>query len=549
MKPEDQIVDASGWTVRRNRAPQASGDVQSVAELCWAKAKQNPDRAACYFDDEPPVSYRDMAEETAALCGSLTRLGVGVGDTVSFQLPNWREAVIVNLAAAALGLVVNPISPIYRGAELRFILRDSRAKVVFIPAKYRSTDHSRLLEILRPELPELQHIIVVRGAATENSYEALIRDGRSHALKKLPHLNLDAVKMVMYTSGTTGPAKGVLHSHRTIAATHVDYRRLWEVCADDVMLMPSPVTHATGYVLGLEVPFYTDAPVAFMERWDPKHAITLINDLQATLCAGATVFLQDLVDTAEQFGDRIPSLRLFSCGGAAIPPEVIYRAAAATERCRAMRVYGSTEAPLVTKGWPEPADVGLAAETDGRISEFEVKIIDSAGQELPQGEPGEILVRGAPLMIGYTNPDDTEQAFDVEGYFKTGDIGFLTNDAALVITGRRKDLIIRGGENLSPKEIEDALLKHPAVKEAAVVAMPHPRLGEAVCAYIIVRAGAEAPSLLDLVELLEQEGLARQKFPERLEYVDSFPRTASGKIRKDILRDALKSALVIQHNT
>jgi acyl-CoA synthetase (AMP-forming)/AMP-acid ligase II len=548
MKHEEQTIDASGWKVLRHRAG-AAAEVQTVAELCWLKRRQTPDRIAFHFDDEPPVCYRDVADETAALCSSLTRLGLGMGDTISFQLPNWREAVIINLAAAALGLVVNPISPIYRGAELRFILRDARAKLAFIPAKYRSTDYPRLLEILRPEIPELQHIIVVRGAATENSYEALIRDGRAQALKRLPPANLDAVKMVMYTSGTTGPAKGVLHSHRTIAATHVDYRRLWNVRTDDVMLMPSPVTHGTGYVLGLEVPFYTDAAVAFMDRWDPRRAITLINELKATLCAGATVFLQDLVDAAEQFRDRIPSLRLFSCGGAAIPPEVIYRAAAATERCRAMRVYGSTEAPLVTKGWPEPADVGLAAETDGRISEFEVKIVDTAGEPLPQSEAGEILVRGAPLMIGYTNPEDTEQAFDGEGFFKTGDIGIVTADGALVITGRRKDLIIRGGENHSPKEIEDALMQHPAVKEAAVVAMPHPRLGEAVCAYIIVRPGAEAPSLMDLVEVLEQQGLARQKFPERLEYVDSFPRTASGKVRKDLLREALKTAPVIQHNT
>lgn len=151
-------------------------------------------------------------------------------------------------------------------------------------------------------------------------------------------------------------------------------------------------------------------------------------------------------------------------------------------------------------------------------------------------------------MIGYTNPRDTEEAFDEEGYFKTGDIGVVTSDDSLIITGRRKDLIIRGGENLSPKEIEDGLQQHPAVKEVAVVAMPHPRLGEAVCAYIIVRQGFEAPTLMDLVELLEHQGLARQKFPERLEYLESFPRTASGKIRKDLLREALKSSLAIRHN-
>jgi acyl-CoA synthetase (AMP-forming)/AMP-acid ligase II len=541
----EEVLDASGWKVQKYAGHVF--DVPTVAHLAWEKAKLAPDRIACYFEDEPPVSYKSIVTETASLCESLTRLGLVGGDTISFQLPNWREAVVINLAAAALGLVVNPISPIYRGAELRFILTDARSKLLFIPSKYRSTDHERLVEVLRPELPELQHVIIVRGAATDDSYEQLIHAGRGR-VRPLPKVNTDAVKLVMYTSGTTGPAKGVLHSHRSISETHIDYRKIWEINDQDVMLMPSPVTHGTGYILGLEVPFYTEAPVAFMDRWEPGRAIALMDQVKATLCAGATVFLQDLIDAAADFKNTLPSLRLFSCGGAAIPPELIYRAAQITARCRALRVYGSTEAPLVTKGWPGASELGLAAETDGRISKFEVKIVDAAGNVLPRGEPGEILLRGTPLMIGYTNPQDTQEAFDEEGYFKTGDVGIVTADDALIITGRRKDLIIRGGENLSPKEIEDALQQHPAVKEVAVVAMPHPRLGEAVCAYIIVRQGYEAPTLMDLVELLETQGLARQKFPERLEYLESFPRTASGKIRKDLLREALKSSLTIRHN-
>lgn len=541
----DEILDASGWKVRRG--PDDTASIRTVAELAWEKAKLTPERVACYFDDEPPITYKSIVTETESLCRSLAHYGLMAGDTISFQLPNWRESVVINLAAAALGLVVNPISPIYRGAELRFILTDARSKVVFIPSKYRSTDYARLLEVLRPEIPELQHVFIVRGAATENSYEDLIRAGRgrSHAM---PKVNPNSVKMVMYTSGTTGPAKGVLHSHRSIAETHIDYRQIWEVTDEDVMLMPSPVTHGTGYILGLEIPFYTEASVVFMERWDPARAVQLIEERKATLCAGATVFLQDLVDAATDVKSRLPSMRLFSCGGAAVSPELIYRSAEAMERCRAMRVYGSTEAPLVTKGSPGRADLGLAAETDGKISKFDVKVVDLSGKSVPAGESGEVLVRGPPLMIGYTNPRDTEEAFDAEGYFATGDIGIVTVDGALIITGRRKDLIIRGGENISPKEIEDAIALHPAVREVAVVAMPHPRLGEAVCAYIIVNQGSEAPALMDLVELLEQQGLARQKFPERLEYLDSFPRTASGKIRKDLLRDALKASLAIRHN-
>lgn len=249
----------------------------------------------------------------------------------------------------------------------------------------------------------------------------------------------------------------------------------------------------------------------------------------------AAPFLRDTVDAALAAGTRLPSLARFGCGGAAVSPGLIRDAQAAFARATAFRIYGSTEAPNITQGYADPAAGDLAAETDGRPVDYEVRIVGRDGCDVPAGGEGEILARGPALCRGYTDPAANRDAFDAQGFFRTGDLGQMTPQGALVITGRLKDLIIRGGENLSPKEIEDALASHPAIREAAVVGKPHPRLGEVVCA-CITPAGREMPTLDDLASHLDRAGLARQKYPEAVLIVDAMPRTASGKVRKDELR-------------
>lgn len=545
----------SGWSPRgalRKAHPSIRvqpGRGRTLASSAWAKAERQPDAVAFHFEDGSCATYGEIGAEAKALCSGLQQLGLGIGDTLSFQLPNWREAIVVNIAAAALGLVANPLTPIYRGAELRHILRDARSKLIFIPDRYRSIDYAQMLQSLRSDLPDLLHLSVVRGngggVGANAGYGALLEMGRRKS-PVFPDVEPDWVKLVLYTSGTTGRAKGVLHTHVTMEASTLSGIEAWKLGRGDVMLMPSPVTHITGYGFGLELPFLTDVAVALVDRWDAAQVVPFIDKVGATACIGATPFLKELIDEAERQNNRLASMKLFACGGASVSPDLILRASRSTERLRACRVYGATEVPLVTKGFTGDNELGLASETDGRVVGYEVKVVDAAGRALPTDREGEILVRGASMMIGYTDAEETEKAFDDEGYFRSGDIGVLTEQNAVVVTARLKDLIIRGGENLSPKEIEDALAKHPAIAEAAVVAMPHPRLGEGVCAFVSVRWGAEAPSLMDLADFLEREGLARQKFPERLEYIEDFPRTPSGKIRKDILRDALKKQLVVR---
>jgi non-ribosomal peptide synthetase component E (peptide arylation enzyme) len=282
----------------------------------------------------------------------------------------------------------------------------------------------------------------------------------------------------------------------------------------------------------------SEARSALMERWDADAAIDYIHRVGGTMTVGATPFLQELLDAAERRGDGLPTMRQFSCGGASVPPQLIRRAGEVLDNCIAVRVYGSTEVPLVTDGWRDNPE--LAASTDGRLNAYEVKILDDNGVELGSGEDGEIAARGPAMFLGYADPQQDAEAHTADGFFLTGDIGQVTPEGAILITDRKKDIIIRGGENLSAKEIEDALHHHPAIREAAVVSMPHERLGEGVCALVILSDGYEQLTLEEVARFTDEQGLARQKRPERLVLVDDLPRTPSGKVRKDILRRQLK---------
>lgn len=273
-----------------------------------------------------------------------------------------------------------------------------------------------------------------------------------------------------------------------------------------------------------------------MAQWNADEAVELIDQHGATLTVGATPFLVELAGAARKAKTRLPTLRLFACGGAPVSPETILEAGNALERCVVARVYGSSEAPTISLGISPSDPKRLGAETDGRIVNNDVKIVTVPDEKIAQpGKEGEVRVKGPEVTIGYTDASETAYSFDDDGFFRTGDLGHIDDDGFITITGRMKDLIIRGGENLSPKEIEDFLLRHPNIQDAAVVAIPHDRLGEAPMAYLIAK-DSTVLSIEDITRHLESCGLARQKFPEKIEYLDEFPRTASGKIRKNILR-------------
>lgn len=484
-----------------------------------------------FLGEPAPVTYAGLLADAMALGVALQRLGVRPGEVISFMIPNWTEAAVINLAAAIMGYVINPIVPIYREKETGFILRNCRSRVIFVPTAFRQFDYAEMLDTMRAELPDLTHVVTVRGFSHGAiDYTDLVESGRGVAMDT-PAVDPGNIKLVIYTSGTTGSPKAVLHSHETLARAVAASALHWAIAPGDVVLMPSPVTHISGYSNGLERPFLGGTRTVLMESWNADEAVNLIDRHTASMTVAATPFLQELVTAAARKSSRLESFRVFACGGAAVPPEVIRQANATFAHPCAFRVYGSSEAPFVTLGLSATDDPIIGSETDGRVVDYDVRLIDEKGLDV---EEGEIVVRGPGLFLGYGDAAQTDESFLPDGFFMTGDIGRYVA-GGLVITGRKKDIIIRGGENISAKEVEDALHCHPAIIEAAVVAAPHPRLGEGIFAFLVIQPESVL-TLGDLGLFLGKLGLAKQKVPEGFEVVTALPRTPSGKIRKDQLR-------------
>lgn len=534
-------MDRLDWTrlAHQRPLPAATAAARTLAELARVAARDTPDGIA-FVDGERSLSFAAILDEAQCLAAALWNHGLRPGDVLSFQLPNWAEAAVINLAACLGGYVCNPIVPIYRDAELAAILADCRSRALFVPGVWRGVDYGAMAERLAARLPSLSRVIGVRDADARHRYEDLLATGAAQPVE-LPAVSADAVKLLMYTSGTTGPAKGVLHSHRSLPVAVLAAVRQWDLQRGDRLLMPSPVTHATGYTVGLELPFSMGLTTVLMERWNAAEAVRLIEQQRIAAAVGATPFLQELLAAMDAAGcERLP-LKLFVCGGAAVPTELILRAGQrfAGHACRG---FGSTESPFITFGSRPDDPPAIGAGTDGRLNVYEVRVVDAEGRALAAGGEGEILVRGDGLFLGYTNPAATREAFTDDGFFRTGDLGVRADDNTLTITGRKKDLIIRGGENISAKEIEDVLHQHPLILEAAVVSAPCPRLGESVAAYIRTRDGLPLAVEVLAAHVLAA-GLARQKCPEHVRVIDELPRTAAGKIRKDLLRARIRTEL------
>jgi len=538
-------ADISGWTTRLTAEAvsryTASGAWSGITlgQSARERVSRTPDLVAV-VDGSRQLCFSELFSHASRLCASLRRSGMRPGHVLSFQLPNWHETLVINLAACLGGFVCNPIVPIYRDAEVGFILADCKARVLFVPETFRSIDYAEMVERLRPGLPHLKDVVLVRarreGFASYDDWAGTGSIASQEAQLRAYDPDPNAVKLLLYTSGTTGNPKGVLHSHSSLRAEIDAVESFWALTKDDVVLMPSPVTHITGYLYALELAFVLGIKVVFMERWQPEDAAQLIAAHGVTFSIGATPFLAELVYELEIRGARLPTLRLFGCGGAPVPPEVIRRAGLVLPNCQAFRIYGSSEAPTVTLGVAAGDPKELGATTDGCIANHEVRIVDpESGLPVPPGTEGEILTRGPEMMLGYTDWQHTLDAFDADGFFRTGDLGFLSHDRYLTISGRKKDLIIRGGENISAREIEDVLHRHPDILEAAVVAMPHERMGETPIAYVVLRPGRTL-DLAALRSFLDEARVAKQKFPERLVALDELPRTATGKVLKHVLR-------------
>jgi acyl-CoA synthetase (AMP-forming)/AMP-acid ligase II len=349
-------------------------------------------------------------------------------------------------------------------------------------------------------------------------------------------LDPNAVRMILYTSGTTGRAKGVLHSHNSIHALICQIRAHWLVEPGDKFLVPSPIGHIGGSIYAFECPLLLGTTAVLMDRWNADDAVKLVDTERCTHMAGATPFLVQMLDAARLEQTHLPSLKLFVCGGASVPPSLIRNAAAYFERAVVTRVYGSTEVPITTVGATGHDDAEHAADTDGRAGLAEIKLV---GHDAARADEGEIHARGPQMLLGYLHPEDDAVAFDSEGYFKTGDIARRVDGEYLVVTGRAKDIIIRNGENISPKEVEDILIGHPDIAEVAIVGLPDPRTGERACA-VIVPKSPPGPDVASLRSFLDVQGVATFKVPEQVVIWDSLPKNDAGKVLKAQIRALLR---------
>lgn len=506
----------------------------------FTKILEKMPQKTAVVDKAHRLSFLDIELLSENLAGSLQDLGVGRGDVVSFQLPNWYHTLVINMAITKLGAVINPIIPIYREREVSFILKQANSAVMIIPDIFRGHNYVEMLERIRPGVPNLKHVVILgeHVAADMISLQEMMREKKSP--RQHQKLNPQEVKLLMYTSGTTSDPKGVQHTHNTLISENLNVSDFWGIEEDDVIFMPSPVTHVTGYLYALELPFILGNKVVLMDAWDPEDALDLFEKEKCTLTVGATPFLQGLLQSAASKKRDIGSLT-FVCGGAAVPPELI-KQARNKHGWKAFKVYGLTEAPTITAGVRPGTSTEKAAETDGMVFGNEVKIVDNNHRRVSFGEEGEIAVKGPEVFVGYKDPNLNQDHFDAEGWFFTGDLGSLTSEGYLKVKGRIKDIIIRGGENISAKEIEDLLYTDSRIESAAVVAMPDERMGEKACAYVKLAQG-ESFTFEEMINLLMQFELAKQKLPERLEIIDEFPQTPSGKIKKNVLRKDIAEKL------
>ena len=509
-------------------------DYWRMAVLC------SPEKEAVTDLQGTSYSYAELDEAAGRVAAYLRGIGIAPGDFVSVQLPGWAEFTVIYIACLKAGAVINPICSIFRNNELVYILNKCASKVLFIPSEFKGYNYSGMRGVLLEKVPSLMDIVSVekdKKVAVGTTLDALLR---SHppVSGQVPR-SADDLAAVVFTSGTEGHPKGVMFTHNNIIASEKAFAARINFTCYDVFLMPSPVGHATGFHHGVTMTFMFGAKSVLQDVFKPEVSLKLIEREKCTLGMGATPFAFDMLEVLKTQSYDISSMRFFLCGGAPIPRQMMKESL--KSGLKVTGVYGSTESPPhVATSLTDSAEKIIS--TDGvAVAGVEVKVVDACGRPAREGEEAS---RGPNVFVGYLKePELTAKAIDNEGWFFSGDLCTIDDEGYIRITGRKKDIIIRGGENISSCEVEDVLLQHPNIHEAGVVAMPDPRLGEKACAYIALNDAGKGLTLDELRAFFAAKDISKHKCPERIEIVERLPRTESGKIQKFLLKQDLKNKL------
>ena len=489
------------------------------------------------------LTYRQLQRIVDRMAAGLATMGVRKGTIVASQLPNLWQFVSLYLACARLGAIINPLMPIFRQRELRYMLGFAEAEVMVVPQFFRGCDYPAMIAEIRADLPRLAHLLVIGGSG-EDSFERRLLDRRWEDEVDLAALfarqapSPNDVTQLLYTSGTTGEPKGVMHTSNTLLSILTKYEERLGLGDDDIIFMASPMGHQAGFMYGLMMGPMLGAKLVLQDIWNADQAALLIQDEAVTYTMGSTPFLADLTDLPAVDHTDMSSLRTFVSSGAPIPSTLVQRA---TQRlgARIISGWGMSENGTVTTTVPGDPDDRIFG-TDGVVLPgIEVRVVDSNGNAVDTGVSGRLQCRGISMFVGYFRRPELNQATP-DGWFDTGDLARINADGYIRITGRAKDIIIRGGENVPVVEIENLLYRHPAIRQVAIVGVPDPRLGERACAFVVLREG-EHLDFAEMVAYLERQQLARQYLPEYVKVLPQMPMTVSGKIQKFQLREMAKS--------
>ncbi|ENC5550903.1 medium-chain fatty-acid--CoA ligase [Escherichia coli] len=513
----------------------------SLADYWQQTARAMPDKIAVVDNHGASYTYSALDHAASCLANWMLAKGIESGDRIAFQLPGWCEFTVIYLACLKIGAVSVPLLPSWREAELVWVLNKCQAKMFFAPTLFKQTRPVDLILPLQNQLPQLQQIVGVdklAPATSSLSLSQIIADNTPLTTAITTHG--DELAAVLFTSGTEGLPKGVMLTHNNILASERAYCARLNLTWQDVFMMPAPLGHATGFLHGVTAPFLIGARSVLLDIFTPDACLALLEQQRCTCMLGATPFVYDLLNVLEKQPADLSALRFFLCGGTTIPKKV-------ARECqqlgiKLLSVYGSTESsPHAVVNLDDP--LSRFMHTDGYAAAgVEIKVIDDARKTLPPGCEGEEASRGPNVFMGYFDePELTARALDEEGWYYSGDLCRMDEAGYIKITGRKKDIIVRGGENISSREVEDILLQHPKIHDACVVAMPDERLGERSCAYVVLKAPHHSLSLEEVVAFFSRKRVAKYKYPEHIVVIEKLPRTASGKIqnfllRKDIMR-------------
>ena len=508
----------------------------SLADYWQQTARAMPDKIAVVDNHGASYTYSALDHAASCLANWMLAKGIESGARIAFQLPGWCEFTVIYLACLKIGAVSVPLLPSWREAELVWVLNKCQAKMFFAPTLFKQTRPVDLILPLQNQLPQLQQIVGVdklAPATSSLSLSQIIADNTPLTTAITTHG--DELAAVLFTSGTEGLPKGVMLTHNNILASERAYCARLNLTWQDVFMMPAPLGHATGFLHGVTAPFLIGARSVLLDIFTPDACLALLEQQRCTCMLGATPFVYDLLNLLEKQPADLSALRFFLCGGTTIPKKV---ARECQQRgIKLLSVYGSTESsPHAVVNLDDP--LSRFMHTDGYAAAgVEIKVVDDARKTLPPGCEGEEASRGPNVFMGYFDePELTARALDEEGWYYSGDLCRMDEAGYIKITGRKKDIIVRGGENISSREVEDILLQHPKIHDACVVAMPDERLGERSCAYVVLKAPHHSLSLEEVVAFFSRKRVAKYKYPEHIVVIEKLPRTTSGKIQKFLLR-------------